>query len=112
MFFIFSKEKIKTYAVSIFTVAVLIGIANINQVSILQTLANEKSYPINNDKTNEPKITFTLNCEWSAEDIDKILEVLEKNNVKLIFYIVEEWIDKYPEEVKKIYDAGHKIVKV
>lgn len=62
------------------------------------------------------KIIFILfhiyhkrNCDWNADDIDSILETLGKNNVKITFFMVGEWIDKYPEEVKKIYEAGHEI---
>lgn len=109
MFFVFSKDKIQTYIVSILTVAVLIGIAGINSEKVIQTSANEKMLPIYNVETKESKVAFTMNCAWSAEDIDKILEVLEKNNTKITFFMVGEWIDKYPEAVKKIYEAGHEI---
>ena len=50
-----------------------------------------------------------MNCAWNADDIDKILETLQKNNVKITFFLVGEWVDKYPEAVKKIAEAGHEI---
>lgn len=109
MFLVFSKEKIQTYLVSILTVAVLIGIASINSEKVIQTSANEKLLPIYNVQIKEAKVAFTMNCAWSAEDIDKILEVLEKNNIKITFFMVGEWVDKYPEAVKKISEAGHEI---
>ena len=37
------------------------------------------------------------------------LETLEQNNVKITFFMVGDWVAKYPEAVKKIYDAGHEI---
>ena len=37
------------------------------------------------------------------------LGTLEKNNVKITFFVVGEWVDKYPEAVKKIHAAGHEI---
>lgn len=49
------------------------------------------------------------NCVWNADDIDKILNVLNENNVKITFFMVGNWIDKYPEAVKKIHEAGHEI---
>ena len=36
MFLVLSKEKIQTYIVSVLTVAILIGIANINSVQMIQ----------------------------------------------------------------------------
>ena len=50
-----------------------------------------------------------MNCAWNADDIDSILETLRANNIKITFFIVGEWADKYPEEVKKISEAGHEI---
>ena len=50
-----------------------------------------------------------MNCAWSADDIDTILDTLTKNNVHITFFMVGEWVDKYPEAVKKIYEAGHEI---
>jgi len=109
MFLVLNKEKIQTYLVSILTVAVLIGVANINTVKSIQTSTTEKLLPIYNVGTEENKVAFTMNCAWSADDIDTILETLKANNVKITFFMVGNWIDKYPEAVKKIYEEGHEI---
>lgn len=109
MFLVFNKEKIDTYLVAILTVAVLIGIASIDKAKVIPTSAVEKNLPIYNVQTEEKKLAFTMNCAWNADDIDQILEVLKNNDVKITFFMVGEWIDKYPDEVKKIYEAGHEI---
>lgn len=109
MFLVFNKEKIQTYFVSILTVGVLIIIANMSTAQILPTSSSERALPIYKVKTEENKVALTMNCAWSAEDIDRILETLEKNEVKITFFIVGEWAEKYPEAVKKIYEAGHEI---
>lgn len=109
MFLVFNKEKIQTYFVSILTVGVLIAIANMSTAQILPTSSSERALPIYNVKTEENKVALTMNCAWSADDIDRILETLEKNEVKITFFIVGEWAEKYPEAVRKIYEAGHEI---
>jgi len=30
--------------------------------------------------------------------------------VKATFFVVGEWVDKYPESVKALHDAGHEIM--
>ncbi|HBJ12691.1 MAG: polysaccharide deacetylase family protein [Clostridia bacterium] len=55
------------------------------------------------------KIYPNCNCAWNADDIDSILSTLEKNNIKITFFIVGDWAGKYPEAVKKISEAGHEI---
>lgn len=109
MFLVFNKEKIQTYIVSILTVAVLIGIANMERIKIVETSTTQKELPIYNVQTEENKVSLTMNCAWNADDIDSILETLKKNNVHITFFIVGEWAEKYPEAVKKIYEAGHEI---
>lgn len=114
MFLVFNKDKISAYIVSILTVAILFGTANvlINKDTV-QTSAttSEKLLPIYNVETTENKVAFTMNCAWNADDIDSILKTLDDNNVKITFFMVGDWMDKFPEAVKKISDAGHEIRK-
>ena len=112
MFIVFHKQKIYTYCISIITVVLLFCIAGTftnKKETITTSATNEKYLPIYKVQTEENKVALTMNCAWNEDDIDKILEVLEQNNVKITFFMVGDWIEKYPEAVKKIYDAGHEI---
>ena len=112
MFIILNKQKIYTYLISIMTVVLLFCIAGTltgEREAIATASTNEKYLPIYKVQTEENKIALTMNCAWNAEDIDKILEVLEENDVKITFFMVGDWIEKYPDAVKKVYDAGHEI---
>ena len=115
MFLVFRKDKIYAYVVSILTVVLLFYTAsNINLMSsktVETSASSEKLLPIYKVKTEEKKVALTMNCAWNADDIDKILEILEQNNIKITFFMVGDWIDKYPEYVKKINEAGHEIRK-
>lgn len=115
MFLVFRKDKIYTYLVSILTVVVLFFVAsnmNFTSTEVVETsTGSEKLLPIYKVKTEERKVALTMNCAWNADDIDKILDVLEQNNVKITFFMVGDWIDKFPEYVKKIADRGHEIRK-
>ena len=112
MFFVLNKQKICTYLVSIITVVILFCIAGTlgNDNRTIQTSSvNDKLLPIYNVQTEEKKVAFTMNCAWNADDIDQILEVLKQNDTKITFFMVGDWIEKFPEAVKKIYEAGHEI---
>lgn len=109
MFLVFNKDKIQTYVVSVLTVAVLVFIASIGNIKTIPTSASTKLLPIYNVQTEEKKIAFTMNCAWNADDIDSILETLKNNDVHITFFMVGNWVDKYPEAVKKINEAGHEI---
>lgn len=115
MFFVWNKQKIYTYLVSIVTVVLLFCVAgSLNHTSnggnIVPTASSaQKLLPIYKVKTEQKKVAFTMNCAWNADDIDSILKTLEENNTKITFFMVGDWIEKYPEAVKKIQEAGHEI---
>ena len=77
----------------------------------IEVSSTEKLLPIYKVKTEEKNVALTMNCAWNADDIDKILKVLDDNEVKITFFMVGDWIDKFPEYVKKINEAGHEIRK-
>ena len=115
MFFVFRKDKIYAYLISILTVVLLFYAAsNINLMSskaVEASASSERLLPIYKVKTEEKKVALTMNCAWNADDMDKILEILKQNNVKITFFMVGDWIDKFPDYVKKINEAGHEIRK-
>lgn len=112
MFLVFNKQKIYTYLVTLSTVATLLIIATLitrQSGDLIQTMTKSNQVPIYGVKTDEKKIALTMNCAWSADDIDNILKSLEKTNTKITFFVVGDWADKYPEAVQKINKAGHEI---
>lgn len=112
MFLIFNKQKIYTYIISVIMVILLFCIAGTltsEKQSIATSSTSETLLPIYKVQTEEKKVALTMNCAWNADDIDNILKTLEENQVKITFFIVGEWAEKYPEAVKKIYEAGHEI---
>lgn len=112
MFLILNKEKIYTYVISLVIVIMLffIGSAIYQDGETIQVSnAVERLLPIYNVETKENKVAFTMNCAWSADDIDKILETLDKQEVKITFFMVGDWVEKNADAVKKIHDAGHEI---
>lgn len=67
----------------------------------------ERLLPIYSVETDKPQISISFDAAWGADDTDTLLEILNENDVKTTFFMCGYWIDKYPEEVKKIADAGH-----
>lgn len=111
MFFVFNKDKVMSYIVTVFTVIVLFLTASaFSTEQVVETSTNtSKLLPIYSVDTSEAKVAITINCAWSADDIDMILETLKNQEVKVTFFMVGDWVEKNSEAVKKIYDAGHEI---
>ena len=114
MFWVTNKDRLVSVGIALSTVLVLFLLAatfktqNIG-TSIQTSAKTSKMLPIYNVDTEENKVALTINCAWNADDIDKILEVLEKEQVKVTFFMVGDWIEKNDEAAKKIYNAGHEL---
>jgi len=114
MFFVCNKDKIISVAIALSTVLVLFLLASTFKQNTLndtiQTNAGTtKLLPIYSVNTEENKVALTINCAWNADDIDLILETLSKNEAKATFFMVGEWVNKFPDAVKKISESGHEI---
>ncbi len=68
---------------------------------------NGRLLPIYCVETDKPQIAISFDAAWGADDTDQLLEILRDNNVKATFFMCGYWVDKYPDEVKKIAEDGH-----
>jgi peptidoglycan/xylan/chitin deacetylase (PgdA/CDA1 family) len=71
---------------------------------------NSKEHlPIYCVETDSKKIAISFDAAWGNEDTQDLLAILDKYNIKATFFLVGGWIDKYPEDVKRINECGHDI---
>jgi len=66
-----------------------------------------KKLPIYSVDTEDKLVALTFNCAWNIDDLDSILDTLKKNGIKASFFMTGEWVENYPDAVKKIAQAGH-----
>ena len=65
--------------------------------------SNPKSLPLSR---NGRKHTFP----WGNEDTQTLIDILDRYHVKTTFFVVGDWVEKYPESVKALSDAGHEVM--
>ena len=70
---------------------------------------SNRSLPIYAVGVEEKKIAISFDCAWGVDFTDKLLDVMEKNDVRCTFFAVQFWVEKYPEYVEKITSAGHEM---
>ena len=75
-------------------------------ISVSSTI-NGRELPIYCVDTNEKKVALSFDAAWGNEDTQKILDILEKHNVHVTFFMTGGWVENYPEDVKAILEAGH-----
>lgn len=79
-------------------------------VVLLSTITvSAKLLPIYSVFTDKKQVALTFDCAWGADDIDELLETLDQHGVKATFFMVGDWMRKYPEAAKKIAEKGHDV---
>lgn len=66
-----------------------------------------RELPIYSVDTTEKKVGLSFDAAWGNEDTQEILDILAKHDVHVTFFMTGGWIESYPEDVKKIAEAGH-----
>ena len=71
--------------------------------------ASSRSLPIYSVATEEKKVAISFDCAWGVDYTEKLLDIMEKNDVRCTFFAVQFWVEKYPEYAAKIVDSGHEL---
>nr|WP_319488013.1 polysaccharide deacetylase family protein [uncultured Caproiciproducens sp.] len=107
-FLILAKNRIVTllFCLVCGTLAVFIAFQG---VEAIRASSNKRQIPIYCVKTTEKKISISFDAAWGNEETQTLIDILNKYNVKTTFFVVGAWVDKYPESVKALVNAGHEV---
>lgn len=78
--------------------------------SVQTAAAQSRRLPIYSVKRDDNKASISFDAAWGNEDTQQLIDVLAKYQVKATFFVVGGWVDKYPESVKALADAGHEVM--
>ena len=74
------------------------------------TAATERQLPIYCVERDQKVVSLTFDAAWGNEDTQTLIDILDHYGVKATFFVVGQWVDKYPESVKALSDAGHEVM--
>ncbi|OXM16032.1 polysaccharide deacetylase family protein [Paenibacillus herberti] len=74
-----------------------------------KTLLDYPLEPIYKGNPAKRAASLMINVAWGNEYLEAMLATLKRNEVKATFFLDGSWLKKYPEEARKIRDAGHEI---
>ena len=82
----------------------------VNSPAIVGASATTRKLPIYCVQRDNKCVSLTFDAAWGNEDTQELIDILGKYDVKATFFVVGEWVDKYPESVKALHDAGHEVM--
>ena len=102
-YFIITKKQI-ALATAVVVCAVLAVVTSVSAFA-----GTNRKLPIYSVDTAEKKIAISFDAAWGNDDTHTLVEILKEYNVPATFFVVGAWVDKYPESVKELAAAGHKV---
>ncbi len=102
------KKKLLSVLSLVMAVVLIFGV--VHSPLAISAAKTERKLPIYCVKRDDKAVSLTFDAAWGNEDTQLLIEILGKYNVKATFFVVGQWVDKYPESVKALHDAGHEVM--
>lgn len=109
MFLVCKKKNIIALVVCLIFVSVTAVGVYFAATETASAAAPARKIPVYRVQTEEKVVALTFDAAWGADKTQGILDILAEYNADATFFLVGFWIEKFPETVKKIADAGLEI---
>ena len=90
--------------------AVVLIFCVVNSPTAISAAKTDRKLPIYCVDRDDKCVSLTFDAAWGNEDTQTLIDILAQYNVKATFFVVGDWVDKYPESVKALHDAGHEVM--
>ena len=99
-------------AVSAAALALLIAatVWTVRKPEIVAAIAPARQLPVYCVERTDKKIAISFDAAWGNEDTQMLIDILSAHDVRATFFLVGGWVDKYPESVKALADAGNEVM--
>lgn len=107
--FILTRKRLAVLAASL-AVLICLGAVGAHRGGLaVETNAGARKIPIYCVQTEKKQVALSFDAAWGNEQTQTLIDILAKNDVHSTFFLVGDWVRNYPDDVKKIYDAGHDV---
>ena len=108
MKFFVLKRKWITGAACLIAALALVGL--VNHPAIVGAAATTRQLPIYCVRRDQKVVAISFDAAWGNEDTQQLIDILDKYKVTATFFVVGDWVDKYPESVRALSEAGHAVM--
>ncbi|MDL2274423.1 polysaccharide deacetylase family protein [Oscillospiraceae bacterium OttesenSCG-928-G22] len=103
------RRRVLVLAVLVLSAVVILAV--FGNPAIVGAAAAKRQLPIYSVETDgEKRMSISFDAAWGNEDTGQLIEILDRYGIKATFFVVGDWVDKYPESVRQLHDAGHEVM--
>ena len=62
-----------------------------------------RELPIYNVKRDDKVVALSFDAAWGNEQTQPLIDILDQYGVKTTFFVVGDWVEKYPESVAALH---------
>ena len=88
------RTKALIYSVLFFSLLLVLIFVFVYGIKYICSKSDNSKMPIYKVDTNEKKIALSFDVAWGTDNMDDILKILDKHNVKATFFLVGSWMKK------------------
>lgn len=109
---ILEKIKKRKAVVSAASLVLLLAIMfwAVNSPAVVGVSASERQLPVYCVQREDKIVAISFDAAWGNEDTQTLIDILKKYKINATFFVVGEWVDKYPDSVKALADAGNEVM--
>ena len=93
-----------------FLLAVVLIFWTVNSPAIVGVSASQRQLPVYSVQRDDKVVALSFDAAWGNEDTQQLIDILDKYKINTTFFVVGNWVDKYPESVKALSDAGNEVM--
>lgn len=106
---ILSKHK-STLSALMFILAVVLIFWTVNNPAIVGVSASKRQLPVYCVQRDDKVVALSFDAAWGNEDTQTLIDILNKYKINTTFFVVGDWVDRYPESVQALWENGNEIM--
>lgn len=90
--------------------AVILIFWAVNTPAVVGVSASKRELPVYCVQQDEKLVALSFDAAWGNEDTQTLIDILDQYGVNTTFFVVGDWVDKYPESVQALAEAGNEVM--
>ena len=82
----------------------------VNTPAVVGVSASKRELPVYCVQRDEKIVALSFDAAWGNEDTQILIDILDQYGVNTTFFVVGDWVDKYPESVRALAEAGNEVM--
>ena len=90
--------------------AVILIFWTVSTPAVVGVSASKRELPVYCVQQDEKIVALSFDAAWGNEDTQTLIDILDQYGVHTTFFVVGDWVDRYPESVQALADAGNEVM--